>query len=223
MKGSFYVLIGLLLAGLNSQAVQVTSAKLDSSGENLIVDVSYGGGCKEHEFKLEVGMCLESYPVRCGVTVVDLQKGDFCEAYIHETVTFNLAAAGIKGSYFSGATLTFANSENVSVRLPSDMTITPEKANTIMCRTHMDSTLTISPKDNQITLVTKMGETKTYKIVGNQSIVLESNPPVLMTTYSMDDGRNIVTSFRDGEEQGPAYFTRLNGDASPEFQCRLIN
>ena len=32
--------------------------------------VRHGGGCGDHEYKLEVGACMETFPVRCGFAIV---------------------------------------------------------------------------------------------------------------------------------------------------------
>lgn len=46
-------------------------------------------------------------------------------------------------------------------------------------------------------------------------------PPVDQTTYKLDDGRSVVTSFRGEQRTGTGYFIRLNGEASPQFKsCR---
>jgi hypothetical protein len=57
----------------------------------LKVKVGYSGGCKEHEFKLMwEGMFLESTPVQVELYLIHDSKGDKCEAYIQETLEFDL-------------------------------------------------------------------------------------------------------------------------------------
>ncbi len=60
MKKLFAVLV-LALSATSSFAATVEGAKVivNKDGDHaLSIDVRYGGGCKEHKFKLEVGMCL---------------------------------------------------------------------------------------------------------------------------------------------------------------------
>lgn len=56
------VLTGLALASLSVSAVEIRDAKLDAKGENLLVTVVHGGGCGEHNYKLELKGCFESMP-----------------------------------------------------------------------------------------------------------------------------------------------------------------
>ena len=109
----------LTLANVASAAV-VNSASVDAARGLLLVNVTYGGGCAEHKFKLEVGACLESFPVRCGVTVTDLTKNDFCEALISQDLEFSLAEYGLTDSYYEGASLAITGSDgkSVNVKLP---------------------------------------------------------------------------------------------------------
>ncbi len=111
----------------NATAAEVKSAKLDSSKKNILVDVVYGGGCKEHVFTLELGPCLESYPVQCSAKLVEKTIGglDFCEALISETVVISRKKYGLDDSYFKGAKLTITGDRGFTgepssavVRLP---------------------------------------------------------------------------------------------------------
>lgn len=103
-----------------ASAVSINGAAVDAKAGLLLVDVTYGGGCKEHSFKLDVGPCAESFPVQCTARVIDLTQGDFCEALISETVQFSLKDYGLTDSYYSGASLTLVGSDkkSVSVKLP---------------------------------------------------------------------------------------------------------
>ena len=109
------------LAFSASASAEVVGARVDAARGLLLVDVSYGGGCLEHKFKLEVGMCMETFPVSCSASVVDVTEGvDMCEAIIHQTVEFGLKENGLTDGYYSGGTLTFKgyDNESFSVRLP---------------------------------------------------------------------------------------------------------
>lgn len=128
MKTISSLLTGLLLVSVQSLAgvypVQVNSAKLDSSGENLLLNISHSGGCGEHKYSLKSEFCMETYPVKCPVQVMD-ETDDMCEAYITKDISLNLAEAGFSGDYFSQATLIF--NELVTVRLPSTLNVVDEK------------------------------------------------------------------------------------------------
>lgn len=121
----------LLTAFLSFEAfsASVKSAKIDSAGENILVDVVYGGGCKVHKFSLKIDpYCLESYPVQCSARLVEEIVGggeDYCQAIIHTTAVINLEKHGLNDRYFNGAELTIRgdrgfNGQNtsVSVQLP---------------------------------------------------------------------------------------------------------
>lgn len=92
----------------NASAAEVKAAKLDASKKNILVDVVYGGGCKKHEFTLEVGACLETYPVQCTAKLIEKTIGgpDLCEALISETVVLSLKKYRLDESYYTGGSLT---------------------------------------------------------------------------------------------------------------------
>ena len=62
--------------------------------DSLILDVAYGGGCKQHQFDLVMAPAafLESYPVQANLYLRHDARGDLCKALIHETITFDLSA-----------------------------------------------------------------------------------------------------------------------------------
>lgn len=104
----------LALTAFGAQAAEVLSAQIDAEGKNILVDVSYGGGCKKHTFSLKVGGCLESYPVQCTAVLVEKIEGgaDFCEAIIHTTAKINLKKAGLTNSYYKGGSLKITGDKN---------------------------------------------------------------------------------------------------------------
>lgn len=78
----------------------IQSAKI--KGNNLILEVSYGGGCEEHDFSL-VGsqMISKSLPPIRAIKLVHDAHEDKCKAIIMKTLTFdisNLAYKQEKGS-----------------------------------------------------------------------------------------------------------------------------
>jgi hypothetical protein len=100
-----YWIIGLMsLVGANAFAVQVTSAELDAELKNIVVSVTYGGGCSSHKFSLKMGKCTRSFPVHCTAVVTD-RTDDHCRALFFRKIVFSLEEYGLNSQYFSGATL----------------------------------------------------------------------------------------------------------------------
>ncbi|MEO9964533.1 MAG: hypothetical protein ABJF11_02020 [Reichenbachiella sp.] len=75
----------------DSDPFQLNSLMFD--GTKLMVNVSYSGGCKPHDFQLiwpESMMLI--MPPRYTVILMHDANDDSCEAYLTETLTFDLAA-----------------------------------------------------------------------------------------------------------------------------------
>lgn len=225
------------LASLDSaSAVTIRSAKLDAAGENLIVDVSFGGGCETPKIELEMKGCAESSPVQCQATVKNMVL-DFCEMMLSQTVVFNLKTHGIEGRYYSNGSLTLKGSDGSSatVQLPNFSGGTasspgsalpggaapayPEK---IVCVTHTGSDLEINPAKREATLISVTGEARTYSITHTDRALYERLPPIDQRTYTLDDGRKIVIQTGFGEKVGTGHFIRTTGDSSPDFKSCLV-
>lgn len=68
----------------------VNSAGID--GHRLIIEVSYGGGCQRHDFTLVLSTTfLESDPVQLPAALAHDANGDACEAWLTESLDFDLA------------------------------------------------------------------------------------------------------------------------------------
>jgi hypothetical protein len=119
MKKAIITLLTLLMA-FSAQSAQVKSARVE--GSKLLVDVVYGGGCGEHLFDLDMGMCLESMPVQCFAKLIHVTD-DFCEGLVHETVEFSLEEQGLTDSYFSNGSLTIEGDEDWSTQNKSRATV----------------------------------------------------------------------------------------------------
>jgi hypothetical protein len=87
-----------------SFAATVKSAKLDAAKKNILIDVTYVGGCGEHDFSLKLGICYETYPVQCSAELIE-KTTDGCEALISETIVIPLEKYKLNESYFKGASL----------------------------------------------------------------------------------------------------------------------
>lgn len=125
MKTLFAIAITLSAFSASAHAErmpEVQGARYNAANQSIDVDVTYGGGCEEHKFKLDIGMCLESFPVRCEAIVLDVsEKPDFCEALVSKTVSFKLADYGLKDDYYSGASISIGAQgleERFTIQLP---------------------------------------------------------------------------------------------------------
>lgn len=96
----------------------IVSAVYDSASEDdLMITVSYGGGCKEHAFELAFEpACLESLPAQCQARVVHT-KGvdDGCEAYLTSEHLVSLEGLGSRPA---NLTLYGENNSKVTVFIP---------------------------------------------------------------------------------------------------------
>jgi hypothetical protein len=60
--------------------------------KNLLqFNISYGGGCEEHVFKLIATSFMESNPVQVNIVLSHEDKDDPCDMWITETYIFNLS------------------------------------------------------------------------------------------------------------------------------------
>jgi hypothetical protein len=217
MNFKHFILSGLALASFSASAVEVVGAKLDSTAENLIVTLRHGGGCGEHNYKLVLSGCAETMPVQCQATIKH-STADFCEAILTREATFNLKQYGLNTPYYKNAKFTVVGDDNSA----ATVTLVAKKPETtsaakIRCMTHTGSILEISGKT--VSLTTTSNESAEYGVVGTRVIVLESLPSIFQTTYKLDDGRSIQTSFRSGSTSGTGEFIRVDGSRSPDFTC----
>lgn len=204
-------------------AAEIVSAELDGAEKNILIGVRHGGGCGEHDYSLKLKGCAESMPVQCQAELVH-KTNDFCEALLHRTAVINLEAAGIKGEYYSGGSLTIkgSNGSKATITLPEFATAMPPVTSSravaqVACTTHAGSELKVFETEKVLELVTKTGEKNNYGIVDVDVKILESIPEVFQTRYKLDDGRTVVIEFRGKSQVGTGYFVRLTGDTSPNF------
>lgn len=119
MKSLFALSFALLLPSL-SEAATLRSAHYSAATRSVVVDLRYGGGCREHRFVLRGGLCQQSFPLRCLYAVVDQTHDDFCRALVFKRVSFRLRDYGLDKPAFRGAVLVLRGDgrSTVSVRLP---------------------------------------------------------------------------------------------------------
>ncbi|MFH1173801.1 MAG: hypothetical protein V1725_01570 [archaeon] len=102
MKRAF-LLLTLLLISCSVPAVITTDSipkgddyKIESLAidkDVLTVDVSYGGGCKKHQFQWYTPALAQSgtVPANINLYLVHDAKNDRCKAYLYKQVTLNLS------------------------------------------------------------------------------------------------------------------------------------
>lgn len=221
MKRLSVLILGSLVSMLSAHAVEVVSAKLDSSKENLIVTVRHGGGCGDHKYTLVMGSCLETFPVQCSATIKHATN-DMCEAYLTREATFSLSKNGLKDKYYAGASLRISGDNNSSAALTlpkagSQNVVTPVASKKVRCTTHTGSELTIG--SDKVVLKTTDNKSAEYKIVKTDYRSIETFPAIDQMTLKLDDGRSLQTEFTSGQKTGTGQFIRLDGTYSPEFSC----
>lgn len=78
----------------------INKISYSKSKKSLVVNLSYSGGCREHEFALEWGTCKEAKVGRrlvkeCAVTLVRTKgQDDYCEAFITRDHSIDLSQLG---------------------------------------------------------------------------------------------------------------------------------
>jgi len=68
------------------------------SADTLLVDVRYGGGCEEHEFKMTTtGAYMKSLPVQMNLYLEHKSNNDMCRAMMFKTLKFNVSGIRYTG------------------------------------------------------------------------------------------------------------------------------
>ena len=97
-------------------------------GDQIVLEVSYSGGCGSHNFELKIKPCRETHPVMCDAILTDTTD-DYCEAMIITDIAFPLDEIGLDDSYYSNGSLTIfgagylpsadrQNASQVTLKLP---------------------------------------------------------------------------------------------------------
>lgn len=82
------LLITLALIATSAQAAHLHSVVHDAETDELVFDLTYGG-CALDTFKLEYGLCGETFPMRLRATLDDTK--DICRAIIRTTLRLPLS------------------------------------------------------------------------------------------------------------------------------------
>lgn len=80
----------------STDAFNVTDVRV--SGDTLLVDVNYGGGCKDHVFTMSTnGAYMKSLPPQMMLWLEHESNDDMCRAMIHTTLKFDLRSVRYQG------------------------------------------------------------------------------------------------------------------------------
>ena len=103
-----------------AMAAEIRSGIVDEARGVIVFDVVYAGGCKKHDFELDLQLCRETFPVQCEARLVDNTKDDYCEAIVSAQVEFSLKGEGLTDPYYSGGSLRIGgdNGSSVDLTLP---------------------------------------------------------------------------------------------------------
>lgn len=116
------IVVGLMGVGGSASALEIYDAQIIGSGDaaTLQMNVGFPGGCKTHQFELQLQGCYETFPVRCQARLVDLTTDDFCEAFVTQPVSFGLKELGLLDSYYQRGSLEITASvgQPALIRLP---------------------------------------------------------------------------------------------------------
>lgn len=79
------------------ESTPITIEKAEIVGNELLLEVSYGGGCQEHEFKL-IGseMISKSLPPIRTIKLIHNGNNDLCKALIMQTLKYDISAFAYK-------------------------------------------------------------------------------------------------------------------------------
>lgn len=79
------------------ESTPITIEEAEIVGNQLVLKVSYGGGCQEHDFKL-IGseMISKSMPPIRAIKLIHNGNNDMCKALIMQTLKFDITAFAYK-------------------------------------------------------------------------------------------------------------------------------
>lgn len=87
--GTVHVALGSDPTGWTADPLAVDSVRVD--GDTLVLDVTHGGGCANHEYAVVAwNGWLESHPVQVGALIAHDGHDDPCDALLSPTLRFDL-------------------------------------------------------------------------------------------------------------------------------------
>ena len=79
------------LDSIHIDPFSIDDVRIDEVADFIIFEVSYGGGCKEHQFQLYSSHgVLKTNPPGCLVYLSHNGNKDYCEAMVKSTISFSL-------------------------------------------------------------------------------------------------------------------------------------
>lgn len=85
------------IAPEENDAFEITNAEI--KGNDLILNVTYSGGCQEHEFKAySNNMYMKSMPPILGLFIAHNSNGDNCRTLVEKTLRFDLSSVKYPGT-----------------------------------------------------------------------------------------------------------------------------
>lgn len=119
------VILTVILTLVSAQTFGATirEARLDSSKQNILLTVTYGGGCGQHDFTLDLQGCQGNGPLHCKAELVH-RSHDVCEALIQRRLVINLAEYGLNSRIYKKSTLTITGDQDWRTKRPSAATVT---------------------------------------------------------------------------------------------------
>ena len=112
----------MLSAGSFSYAAQINSGRFNAKTQKVELNVSYGGGCAQHSFELQlVGGCAESMPVKCYLNLVhSTDQQDLCRKIIVQNLELNLPEGMLTENYYRRALLNIRGDGNSFLSIDSN-------------------------------------------------------------------------------------------------------
>ena len=103
-----------------SFAAEIGSGHFNEETKSIELNVTYGGGCGDHEFSLIFGKCFETRVVSCDVQLIEATDDLLCQAVITTTISIPVPSEILNDKYYSGANLTISgdNASKPLVKLP---------------------------------------------------------------------------------------------------------
>lgn len=92
--------LSLILASSFAQAAKITAAEYDAATDSVVLQLVYGGGCGKHEFSLDYGVCLESYPGQATAQLIH-KTDDSCEAMLYSEEKISLKDFACRPGYLT--------------------------------------------------------------------------------------------------------------------------
>lgn len=75
----------------------VSISEVRVKGNKMFIDVSYGGGCKDHQFQL-IGSAIisKSIPPLRSIQLVHISNGDLCKMHVVKTLEIDISELAYK-------------------------------------------------------------------------------------------------------------------------------